>query len=259
MRALVTGASSGMGRDMARLLSEMGYDVILTARRRERLEKLAEELPGKTEILCFDLSKTEDCYALYEAAGEIDVLINNAGFGVFGDFLETDLEQELKMLAVNSRAMHILTKLFIRDFVRRDRGYILNVASAAGFMPGGPLLDGYYASKAYTLNLTRSVAKGLKKRKSHVVVSALCPGPVKTEFEEVAGVDFTPIGKKSESVARYALKKLFDGKTVIVPGLAFKLGRFLTRFLPDCALLSLAYVIQAPRQRSASGGKNCDK
>lgn len=259
MRALVTGASSGMGRDMARVLSSMGYDLVLTARRRERLESLAAELSGKTEILCFDLSKKEDCYALYHAAGEIDVLINNAGFGIFGDFLETDLTQELNMTAVNCCAMHILTKLYVRDFVRRGSGYILNVASAAGFMPGGPLLDGYYASKAYTLNLTRSVAKGLKRRKSPVAIAALCPGPVKTEFEEVAGVDFTPIGKKSETVARYAIKKLFRGKTVIVPGFAFKLGRFLTRFLPDCALLSLAYVIQAPRQRSEKRGEHHDK
>ncbi len=258
MRALVTGASSGMGRDMARILSAMGYDLVLTARRRERLESLAAELPGKTEILCFDLSRREDCYALYRAAGAVDVLINNAGFGVFGDFLETDLEQELQMADVNCCAMHILMKLYLRDFVKRDSGYILNVASVAGLMPGGPLLDGYYASKAYILNLTRSVARGLKKRKSHVVVSALCPGPVKTEFEAVAGVDFTPVGKKSETVARYALSRLFCGKTVIVPGFSFKMARFFMRFAPDWFLLSLAYVIQAPRQRS-QGGTNHDK
>ncbi|MBE7034601.1 MAG: SDR family oxidoreductase [Ruminococcaceae bacterium] len=255
MRALITGASSGIGRDMARLLSEMGYDLVLTARRGERLEALAKELPGKAEIFCFDLSDEAACYELYRAAGEIDVLINNAGFGVFGDFLETDLEQEIKMLHVNARAMHILMKLYVQDFVKRDHGYILNVASAAGFMPGGPLLDGYYATKAYILNLSRSVAKGLKKRKSKVVVSALCPGPVKTEFEAVAGVDFASVGMQSETVARYAIYKLFRGKRVIVPGIIFKLGRFVTRFLPDGALLSAAYIIQAPRRRAMEEGE----
>ncbi len=249
MRALITGASSGIGRDMARVLAERGYELVLTARRHDRLEELAKELPCKTEFLLFDLSKTSDCYALYEQAGEIDVFINNAGFGIFGEFLETDLESELNMLHVNARAMHILMKLFLADFVKRDSGFILNVASAAAFMPGGPLLDGYYASKAYILNLSRSVSKELKKRRSRVVVSALCPGPVQTEFEMVAGVDFASVGKRSEDVARYAIRKLLGGKRVIVPGILVKIGRFITRLLPDGALLSAAYVIQAPRRR----------
>lgn len=259
MRALITGASSGMGRDMARILSGMGYDLVLTARRRERLEQLKQELTGKVDILPFDLSKEEDCYALYQQAGEIDVLINNAGFGLFGDFLETDLQQEINMLHVNARAMHILMKLYLPDFVKRDSGYILNVASAAAFMPGGPLLDGYYATKAYILNLSRSAAKGLEKRKSRVVVSALCPGPVQTEFEAVAGVDFASMGLKSDKVAKYALRQLFRGKRVIVPGAAMKLGRFVTRLLPDSVLLSAAYIIQAPRSRAVEKGRKHDK
>lgn len=256
MRALITGASSGIGRDMARILSQMGYELVLVARRRDRLEELAATLPGKAEILCYDLSKEENCYELYRTAGEIDVLINNAGFGLFGDFLETDLTKEMEMLRVNCAAMHILMKLYLPDFVKRDAGYILNVASAAAFMPGGPLLDTYYATKAYILNLSRSAAKGLKKRKSKVVISALCPGPVKTEFEAVAGVDFASVGMKSETVARYAIRKLFRGKRVIVPGIIFKIARFIPRFLPDGALLSAAYIIQAPRRRAMEEQKN---
>ena len=256
MRALVTGASSGIGRDIARVLSEMGYDLVLVARRTERLLELKETVKTKVEIISLDLSEAENCYALYEQAGEIDVLINNAGFGLFGDFLEADLDDELKMLRVNSQAMHILMKLYLRDFVKRDRGYILNVASAAGFMPGGPLLNTYYATKAYILNLSRGVSKELKKSKSKVVVSALCPGPVQTEFEHVAGVDFASVGLKSEKVARYAVKKLFRGKMVIVPGVIFKLGRILTKLLPDGWLLSAAYIIQAPRQRAAEEKKH---
>ena len=250
MRALVTGASSGIGRDIAKILSQMGYELVLVARRRDRLESLQQELSGKSEILCFDLSREEECYALYEQAGEIDVLINNAGFGLFGDFCETELSEEIKMLHVNCRAMHVLMKLYLADFVKKDRGYILNVASAAGFMPGGPLMDGYYATKAYILNLSRSASKGLAKAKSKVKVCALCPGPVKTEFEAVAGVDFANVGLSSEYVAKYAVRKLFRGKRVIVPGVIFKLGRFITRLLPDCALLSAAYIIQAPRRRA---------
>ncbi len=247
MRALITGASSGIGRDMAKILSQMSYEVILVARPRERLEALAKELPGKATVLCYDLTKKEDCYDLYQTAGEIDVLINNAGFGLFGNFIDTDLEQELSMLAVNAAAMHILMKLYLKDFVKRDSGFILNVASAAGFMPGGPLLDVYYASKAYILNLSRSVSRELKRAKSHVVVSALCPGPVQTEFEAVAGVDFASVGQKSESVARYAIKKLFAGKKVIIPGLLVKIGYVFTKILPASWLLTAGYIIQAPR------------
>jgi len=249
MKALITGASSGLGRDMARILSQKGYDLVLVARRKDRLLELQKELGGNVEILCFDLSKEENCYALYETVGAIDVLINNAGFGAFGNFLETDLKTEMDMVHVNACAMHILMKLFLRDFVKRDSGYILNVASAAAFMPGGPLLDVYYASKAYILNLTRSVRKELKKAGSRVSVSALCPGPVKTEFETVAGIDFSSVGMECKKVATYAISGMLRKKAVIVPGIAVKLGRFITRFLPDSVLLSAAYVIQAPRQR----------
>ncbi len=256
MRALITGASSGIGRDIARVLSDMGYDLVLVARRAERLEALKQELKTNVQILPFDLSEAENCYTLHKQAGEIDVLINNAGFGMFGDFVEGDLEEELKMLRVNSQAMHMLMKLYLRDFTARDRGYILNVASAAGFMPGGPLLNTYYATKAYILNLSRGVSKELKKHKSRVVVSALCPGPVKTEFEAVAGVDFASVGLKSDKVARYAVKKLFRGKRVIVPGVIFKVGRILAKVLPDSWLLSAAYIIQAPRRRAMEEKKH---
>ena len=256
MRALITGTSSGIGRDMARELSKMGYDLVLVARRRERLEELQKELQTECDILCFDLAKEENCYELYRQAGDIDVLINNAGFGVFGDFPETDLNKEMEMLSVNCAAMHILMKLYLADFVKKDAGRILNVASAAAFMPGGPLLDGYYATKAYILNLSRSAAKGLKKAKSRVTVSALCPGPVKTEFEAVAGIDFASVGMKSEKVARYAIRKMFRGKRVIVPGIIFKIARFIARLLPDGLMLSAAYIIQAPRRRAMEDQKN---
>ena len=165
MKALVTGASSGIGRDIARGLAARGCDLVLTARREERLRALASELSMvRVTILPADLSSREGCRALYRAAqGEnIDILVNNAGLGLFGPFDETDLEAELGMLDVNIIAMHMLMKLFLPDLEAKGRGYILNVASSAAFLPG-PLLSSYYASKAYVLRLSEAVAEELRR------------------------------------------------------------------------------------------------
>ena len=145
MKALITGASSGMGKDMARILSNMDYDLILVARRKERLEDLKKELNTNVTIIPMDLSVEDNCFKLYEKVKKekIDFLINNAGFGLFGLFTETDLHRELEMINLNVKAYHILTKLFLKDFVKRDKGIILNVCSSAGFM-AGPRLNTYY-------------------------------------------------------------------------------------------------------------------
>lgn len=166
MRALVTGASSGIGRDMARTLSNMGYDIIAVARDKEALSKLKEELPTHIEIITLDLTSQKACKELYEQVKhiKIDVVINNAGFGDFGEFIHTDLEKELNMIDVNIKAMHILTKLFLQDMVKKDEGHILNVASIAGFMPG-PLMATYYSTKAYIVRLTRKYRCRIKKTK----------------------------------------------------------------------------------------------
>lgn len=245
MKALITGASSGIGREMARILSDQGYDLILVARRRDRLEELARELHTGTEIISADLSKESECMHLYEQVkGEqADVLINNAGFGLFGPFDETDLSREMEMIDTNIRAVHILTKLFLKDMKARDSGYILNVASSAAFFPG-PLLSSYYASKAYVLRLTQAVHEELRRAGSHVHISALCPGPVHTEFDSVAQVKFSVKGLESRDVAAYALEKLFRGKPVIVPGATMKCARFFGRFLPDGPLLKITYHMQ---------------
>jgi short-subunit dehydrogenase len=154
-KALITGASSGIGRDMARVLSSKGYDLILVARRKDRLEELKNELKTDVQILPYDISNYENCISLYNEVKDqnIDILINNAGFGIFGDFLSIDLEKELNMIDVNIKSVDILTKLFLKDFKEKNKGYILNVASSAAFLPG-PLLSSYYASKAYVLRLT---------------------------------------------------------------------------------------------------------
>ena len=177
MIALVTGASSGIGRDIARSLAKHGINVIITARRRDRLAELKEELTTKygVKVMCIsaDLSDEKQCIKLYNTVKKynIDILINNAGFGVFGKFCDTDLESELGMLNVNVRAFHILFKLFLKDFRERGCGYILNTASAAGFLPG-PYFSSYYASKAYVVRMTQAVAEELKRLHMPVVVLA---------------------------------------------------------------------------------------
>ncbi|MCI1965295.1 MAG: SDR family oxidoreductase [Oscillospiraceae bacterium] len=245
MKALITGASSGIGRDFARQLSRRGFDLILAARRVPRMEELARELPTHVRVVGVDLSCKDQCFELYrEVCGDrIDVMINCAGFGLFGPFDETDLDRELELIDVNIRAVHILTKLFYRDFKKRGSGYLLNVASSAAFQPG-PLLSSYYASKAYVLRLTQALAEELRRDGSGVYIGALCPGPVRTEFDAVANVRFSLKGLSSEFVARYALDKMFAHKTVIVPGMQMKAALFGERFLPQSAIVRLAYYMQ---------------
>ncbi len=175
MRALVTGASSGIGRDIARELDKRGYDLVLVSRDEKRLEEVRKTLTGKNvEIIAMDLSISENCKRLHQIAKDIDVLINNAGFGTFGNFTETDLDKEISLINTNITAVHILTKLYLKDMMQKNSGHILNVASIAGFMPG-PLMESYYASKAYVVRLTEGIRAELQKAKSNVKVSLLCP------------------------------------------------------------------------------------
>lgn len=249
MKALVTGASSGIGRDIARVLSSLGYEIYAAARRTDRLEELKKELKTPVHVISCDLSEKENCIKLYnDLKGEnIDVLVNNAGFGIFGEFSKIPLEKELDMLATNVTALHILTKLFLCDFKERGKGYILNVGSSAGFTVG-PLLSSYYASKAYVLRLTQAVYRELKKENSPVHISVLCPGPVRTEFDEVANVKFSLKGLNSMDVAKYAVKKMFENKCVIIPGFAIKASVAATKLLPDNFVSKITYHIQHKKQ-----------
>ena len=250
MLALITGASSGMGRDMARILSKMGYDLILVARRRERLLELKKELDTNVTVISMDLSIVQNNYKLYEKVKNknIDILIINAGFGLFGEFVKTEIETELKMIDLNVVAYHILTKLFLQDFVRKDKGYILNVCSSAGFM-AGPRMATYYATKNYITKLTMAINEELRVSKSHVVVSALCPGPVATEFNQVAHGTFAIREASSYEVAKYAIDKLMKKKMIIVPTLLMKLTLFFNRFVPYRLALYIAYKIQMRKSR----------
>lgn len=239
--ALVTGASSGIGREIVKLLESYGYGSILVARRRSRLEDLAEVLKYKSYIIEADLSQPSTAKDLCQKIDEleekeairIDLLVNNAGFGDLGFFGETDLDKELDMIHVNIESLHILMKHYLKRFVEEDKGHILNVASSAGLMPAGPYMSTYYATKAYVTSLTSGVAKELKDMGSRVVVSALCPGPVDTEFNDVANCSFDIGSIGPGQCAREALEKLFKGKTIIVPStkmkLATKFSKILTR------------------------------
>lgn len=243
MRALVTGASSGIGRDIARELSKRGYDLVIVARNTARLEELKSELKTNVEIISMDLTSEENCKSLYEQAKDIDLLVNNAGFGEFGFFTETDLDKELNMIRTNITALHILTKLYLQDMVKRNSGRILNVASIAGFMPG-PLMATYYATKNYVVRLSESIREELKKQKSNVKISILCPGPVKTNFNNVANVKFELNSLTSEYVARYTVDKLLKNKFYIVPGFTIKIAKALSKISPTTIVAKCSYHMQ---------------
>ncbi|MDD5018308.1 MAG: SDR family oxidoreductase [Eubacteriales bacterium] len=243
MKALITGASSGIGRDMAHVLAGMGYDLILVARRKELLAQLKEELPVEVRAIALDLGQGKNCMALYAQVKDepIEILINNAGFGLIGPFHMTDINTELAMIDINIKAVHILTKLFLKDFIKRDSGYILNVSSLAGFLPG-PLMAAYYASKAYVRYISEAVWEELRQQKSNVSISALCPGPVPTAFNKIAQARrISGKGLPSAVVARYAIKQMFKKKRVIVPGFGMKAVHGVQRILPMRALLAFAH------------------
>lgn len=230
MKALITGASSGIGKEIAIYLSNMGIETVLVARREDKLRQLAAQLKTKSEIVVADMSRPEAAKELFEKVPDIDILVNNAGFGVFGEFDKTPLDRELDLISVNVTALHVLTKLYLPGFKKKNSGYILNVASIASFLPG-PLFSSYYASKAYAMRLTTAIHYELKRSRSAVKISCLCPGPVVTEFNDVAGVSFGPLGMKADKVAEIAVKGMFKGKRVIIPGMLMKCGRFFSRLV----------------------------
>lgn len=249
MKALITGASSGIGYHMAKYLNQKGYSLILVSRDKEKLQQIQRELKGDIKIIVADLaneSKLKEIYVLCKNEN-IDILINNAGFGLFGSFDETDLAKELEMINVNIRAVHVLTKLFLKDMKRRNSGYILNVASSAAFGPG-PLMATYYSSKSYVLRLTTSIYEELRRKKSKVVVSCLCPGPVKTNFFNRAGVKFSIKPLSSEFVARYAIDKMFKKKLIIIPGIKMRTVSFFESFFSTKLLCKITYKIQKKKE-----------
>ena len=247
MKALITGASSGIGRDMARVLAQKNYDLVLVARDGQKLKELEKELSENKKIkirtISIDLSKEENCIDLHKDVKDVDILINNAGFGDCGNFTHTDLNKELSMIKTNIIAYHILTKLYLVDMKAKNSGRILNVASIAGFMPG-PLMATYYSTKAYVVGLSESIREELRKEKSKVKISILCPGPVNTNFNKVANVRFHMREANSYNVAKFAIEKLFKGKFYIIPGFDVKAGIFFSHFVPSSFVAKITYMVQ---------------
>ena len=246
MRVLITGASSGIGLDMARTFGKKGYDLVLVARDENKLNKVKEELEKnkiKVETVIMDLSKEDNCIKLHKEIRNVDILINNAGFGDCGDFSKTDLNKEMNMINTNIKAYHILTKLYLIDMKKKNSGKILNVASIAGFMPG-PLMATYYATKAYVVRLSEAIREELKKDKSNVQISILCPGPVDTNFNKVANVKFNLKEANSQDIANYAIKMLEQGKFYIIPGIGVKFAKFGVRLLPTILISKMTYKVQ---------------
>lgn len=243
MKALITGASSGIGRDIAKELSKKGYDLVLVARNLEKLNEVKEKLETNIETVSMDISNPENCKQLYEKYKDIDILVNNAGFGDCGYFDKTNLEKELQMINTNIVAYHVLTKLYLKDMKAKNSGKILNVASIAGFMPG-PLMATYYSTKAYVVRLSEAIREELKKESSKVQISILCPGPVDTNFNKVADVQFALKGLSSEYVAKYTTDKLFKGKFYIVPGWKIKLAKFGAKIAPNTLVAKICYNMQ---------------
>ena len=256
MKALITGASSGIGKDMAKILNEKGYDLVLVARDEDRLQETKQELEqsnknsnvnqernNKIEIISMDLTDEEKCKNLAQNVQDIDILINNAGFGDCGIFDKTNLDKDISMIKTNVIAYHILTKLYLKQMKERNSGKILNVASIAGFMPG-PLMATYYATKNYIVRLSEAIREELKKDKSNVQISILCPGPVETNFNKVANVKFKLREADSMQVAKYAIKKLEQGNFYIVPGIDVKFAKLGAKITPANLLSKITYKVQ---------------
>lgn len=243
MRALITGASNGIGKEMAIYLSELGYDLVIVARSKDKLEELKKNLKTDVTVFEYDLSIVDNCYELYKKTEnmDIDIIINNAGFGVFGNYEYDILDKEMNMIDLNVKCLHILTKLFVNN---KSCKRILNVSSSAGLMKGGPLMSGYYATKSYVCSYSFALYEELRRNKSDKKISVLCPGPVDTGFNKRANVKFNLKSLDAKYVARYAIDKMFKNKLIIIPGFTVRLGIFFSRFIPTKMLLKISYDIQ---------------
>ena len=254
MYALVTGASAGIGMEIARDLAARGYDLILTARRQERLQKVRSQILNryperKILVIPADLSKREECMRLFETAcaqagsENIEFVANNAGMGVYGLFLETDLEKELTLIDLNVTSVHILSKLFLREMVKNGRGVLMNVGSCAGFT-SGPTFSSYYASKNYVVRLTEAIHEELRQAGSPVKVSCLCPGPVDTAFNDNSGVTVSGKQITARQAAREGVDGALAGKMLVIPGTKMKLVTVGSHLLGEHLSTVINYHIQ---------------
>jgi short-subunit dehydrogenase len=246
--ALVTGASAGLGVEFARQLAKRGYGLVLVARRKERLEELAQEL-GNARAVAIDLSKKDSAAKLLadlDVKGEVvDLLVNNAGFGLIGRFAELDAKRERQMIDLNVGTLTDLCRAVAPGMIERKGGGIINVASTAAFQPG-PKMAVYFATKAFVLSLTEALHEELKPY--GIKVSCLCPGPTRTEFGDVAGFGgnglFDKVAMHAPEVVKAGLEGLDRNKAVVVPGLINKVTASSGRFAPRSVVRKIAGAIK---------------
>jgi short-subunit dehydrogenase len=242
--ALITGASAGLGEEFARQLSKRGHALVLAARRKERLDDLAREL-GNARAVAIDLSKANAAARLMadiDAAGEqVEILVNNAGFGLIGRFAELDGARQRQMIDLNVGTLTDLCRAVAPEMAERKSGGILNVASTAAFQPG-PKMAVYFATKAFVLSLSEALHEELMPH--GVRVTCLCPGPTRTEFGEVAGFGgngmFDRVAMESPAVVKAGLEGLDRNRAVVVPGVVNKIGAASTRFAPRSVVRKIA-------------------
>ena len=235
--ALITGASSGIGLEIARVLASQNYDLIICARREKELEDLSVEIINKYEVNCeviiADLTTKEGVDLLVENSEEVDILVNNAGFGILGDHFDMQLERQLQMIELNIHALTRLSHVFGNLMVKKGKGRIMNVASIASYI-SGPTFAVYCATKAYVLSYSRALHKELKNK--GVTVTALCPGYVTTGFQEVAGMELSKMEKLTavpvKKVAEIAVKSMHKGKREVMPGIVNKPLPLVTKITP---------------------------
>lgn len=252
--ALITGASSGLGLEFSKIFARKGYNLVLVARHEKKLIELKNELEAeykiKVEVIAKDLAKKDSARELFETTEEknieVEVLVNNAGFGDFGDFINSDLTKQEDMIGVNVTTLMQLSHMYLKGMKERNRGKLLNVASVTAFEPG-PLMSVYYATKAFVLSFTEALSVELKD--TNILVSALCPGPTKTGFEEKAESKGKGIFKNlkistAKYVAEYGYENLLKGRVIVIPGANNKTLIFLGKISPRKVVRELSYLIQ---------------
>lgn len=255
--AVITGASAGIGEDLAHVLAERGYDLLLVARRAEKLEAVADEVESAHGVTAhvFPCDLSDDASAdlvqgeVSRLELEVGFLANNAGFGQYGPYLEQDAEHEMDMLHLNMVALTRLTRLLLPGMVERREGRILNVASTAAFFPG-PLMTVYFATKAYVLSYSLGLAEEL--RDTGVTVTCLCPGPTETEFTDVASMDDSrlfdmSLVMKSRTVAEAGVEAAEKGEKIRTPGIMNKVNAVSARLTPRPLMAKIVKRFQAPK------------
>lgn len=255
---LITGASSGIGLEFAKIFAENSYNLYLVARNKDKLNELKNEFEEKynikVKILIKDLaipSTPDEIYnEIINDNIQINILVNNAGFGTYGYFYETDLQSELNEINVNITSLTHLTKLFLREMIKRNEGKILNVASTAAFQPG-PLMAVYYATKAYVLSFSEALANEL--RNTNIKITTLCPGPTKTNFQKTASLDNSRQAMFANyvdprKVAKFGYKALMNNRTLSIYGFTNRFVANAVRFIPRKIVINISRMIQEQKE-----------